>query len=65
MHPLYQILAHAAGRDKVTSGEFIIAKVDLAEINDLYLQVIMSFKEMGGDKIWDSQKVTFVMDQQQ
>lgn len=62
MHPLYQILAHAAGRDKVTPGEFIIAKVDLAEINDLYLQVIMSFKEMGGDKIWDSQKVTFVMD---
>src|SRR4030066_1438253 len=62
MHPLYQILADAAGRDKVTPGEFIIAKVDLAEINDLYLQVIMSFKEMGGDKIWDSQKVTFVMD---
>jgi len=62
MHPLYQILARAAGRDKVTPGEFIIAKVDLGEINDLYLQVIISFKEMGGDKIWDPQKITFVMD---
>ena len=62
MHPLHQILAQAAGRDKVTPGEFIIAKVDLAEINDLYLQVIISFKEMGGDKVWDPQKVTFVMD---
>ncbi len=62
MHPLHQILARAAGREKVKPGEFIVAKVDLAEINDLYLQVILSFKEMGGDKVWDPQKITFVMD---
>ena len=62
MHPLYQILARAANRDQVKPGEFIVAKVDLAEINDLYLQVILSFKEMGGDKVWDPQKITFVMD---
>jgi 3-isopropylmalate/(R)-2-methylmalate dehydratase large subunit len=34
----------------------------LAEINDLYLQVLLSFKEMGGDKVWAPQKITFVMD---
>jgi len=62
MHPLYQILARAAGREKVKPGEFIVAKVDLAEINDLYLQVILSFKEMGGDKVCDPQRITFVMD---
>ncbi|MBE3090241.1 MAG: 3-isopropylmalate dehydratase large subunit [Actinobacteria bacterium] len=62
MHPLYRILARAANRDQVNSGEFIVAKVDLTEINDLYLQVILSFKEMGGDKVWDPQKITFVMD---
>ena len=62
MHPLHQILARATGREKVKSGEFIVAKVDLAEINDLYLQVLLSFKEMGGDKVWDPQKITFVMD---
>ena len=62
MHPLYQILARAANRDQVKPGEFIVAKVDLTEINDLYLQVILSFKEMGGDKVWDPQKITFVMD---
>jgi len=32
MHPLHQILARAAGREKVKPGEFIVAKVDLAEI---------------------------------
>ena len=62
MHPLYQILARAANRDRVNPGEFIVVKVDLAEINDLYLQVILSFKEMGGDKVWDTRKITFVMD---
>lgn len=62
MHPLHQILAQAAGRDRVKPGEFIVVKVDLAEINDLYLQVILSFKEMGGDKVWDPRKITFVMD---
>ena len=62
MHPLHRILAHAAGRNKVKPGEFVIAKVDLAEINDLYLQVLLSFKEMEGDKVWNPQKITFVMD---
>ena len=62
MHPLHQILAQAAGRNRVKPGEFIVVKVDLAEINDLYLQVILSFKEMGGDKVWDPRKITFVMD---
>ncbi len=62
MHPLHQILARAASREKVKPGEFIVAKVDLAEINDLYLQVILSFKDMGGNKVWDPQKIAFVMD---
>ncbi|GAH49299.1 unnamed protein product, partial [marine sediment metagenome] len=62
MHPLHQILAQAAGRNRVIPGEFIVVKVDLAEINDLYLQVILSFKEMEGDKVWDPRKITFVMD---
>ncbi|PKP61502.1 3-isopropylmalate dehydratase large subunit [Candidatus Atribacteria bacterium HGW-Atribacteria-1] len=62
MHPLYQILARATNRDQINPGEFIVVKVDLAEINDLYLQVILSFKEMRGNKVWDPQKITFVMD---
>jgi len=62
MHPLHQILARATGREKVKPGEFVVTKVDLAEINDLYLQVLLSFKEMGGDKVWDPRKISFVMD---
>jgi len=51
MHPLHQILAQAAGQNEVNPGQFIVVKVDLAEINDLYLQVLLSFKEMRGDKV--------------
>jgi len=62
MHPLNQILARASGRKKVKPGEFIVVNVDLAEINDLYLQVLLSFKEMGGDRVWNPKKITFIMD---
>jgi len=62
MHPIYQILSRASKRNSVKPGEFIVVNVDLAEVNDLYLQVLLSFKEMGGDRVWNPKKVTFVMD---
>jgi 3-isopropylmalate/(R)-2-methylmalate dehydratase large subunit len=62
LHALEKYLARAAGRDSVSTGEIVNAKVDLVEVNDLYLQVIKSFKEMGGEKVWDPDKVSFVFD---
>jgi 3-isopropylmalate/(R)-2-methylmalate dehydratase large subunit len=62
MHAIEKILAKACGKKIVESGEIINAKVDFAEINDLYLQTVYSFKEMGGKKVWDKDKVAFVFD---
>ncbi len=62
MHAIEKILARASGNDKVSAGEIIKAKVDFAEINDLYLQTIYSFYEMGGKKVWDRDKLCFVFD---
>lgn len=62
MHAIEKILAKASGRAMVTTGEIVVAKVDFAEINDLYLQTIYSFKEMGGVKVWDKNRVAFVFD---
>ena len=64
MHALWKILAEKSGRDSVSAGEIVTADVDLAEVNDLYLQVITSFYDMGGDdkEVWDPDKVTFVFD---
>lgn len=62
MHAIEKILARAAGKERVTTGEIVRAKVDFAEINDLYLQTIYSFYEMGGQTVWDKDKLCFVFD---
>lgn len=62
MHAIEKILAKAAGKAKVETGEVVNCKIDFAEINDLYLQTIYSFYEMGGRKVWDNEKIAFVFD---
>ena len=62
MHAIEKILAKASGREKVVAGETVMVKVDLAEVNDIYLQTIKSFHEMGGKKVWDRDKLVFVFD---
>lgn len=62
MHAIEKILAKNSGRDHVTPGEIVMAKIDFAEINDLYLQTVYSFYEMGGEKVWDNTRAAFVFD---
>jgi len=62
MHAIEKILAKAAGKEKVQGGEIVNCKIDFAEINDLYLQTVYSFYEMGGKKVWDNEKIAFVFD---
>lgn len=62
MHAIEKILAKHSGREHVECGEIITADIDFAEINDLYLQTVYSFKEMGGKKVWDKDKAAFVFD---
>jgi 3-isopropylmalate dehydratase large subunit len=62
MHAIEKILAKAAGKEKVETGEIVNCKIDFAEINDLYLQTVYSFYEMGGKKVWDNEKIAFVFD---
>ncbi|MBT9153058.1 MAG: Homoaconitase large subunit [Firmicutes bacterium] len=62
MHALEKILANASGLRQVKSGEIVNAKVDLAEANDIYLQIIKSFYEMGGKRVYDPSRVAFVLD---
>jgi 3-isopropylmalate/(R)-2-methylmalate dehydratase large subunit len=62
MHAIEKILAKAAGKESVVTGETVNCKVDLAGINDLYLQTIRSFFEMGGKKVHDPTKVIVFLD---
>lgn len=62
MHAIEKILAKNSGKSEVKTGEIVTAKVDFAEINDLYLQTVYSFYEMGGEKVWDNERCAFVFD---
>lgn len=62
MHALEKILAKAAGKASVATGEIVNCKVDLAGINDLYLQTIRSFYEMGGKRVFDPKRLIVFMD---
>ena len=62
MHAVEKILARAAGREEVGTGEIVNCTVDLAGINDLYLQTLRSFAEMGGKKVHDPRKVVMFLD---
>jgi len=62
MHAIEKILAKAAAKASVVTGEIINCQVDLAEVNDIYLQTIRSFYEMGGKRVYDPKKVTFILD---
>jgi len=62
MHAIEHILAEHAGRDHVQAGDVITVEVDLAGVNDLYLQVLESFWEMGGRTVWNPEKAVFFFD---
>jgi 3-isopropylmalate/(R)-2-methylmalate dehydratase large subunit len=62
VHAVEKILARAAGKKEVKTGEIVNCQVDLAGINDLYLQTLRSFYEMGGKRVHDPQKVVMFLD---
>lgn len=62
MHAIEKILAKAAGKGKVVTGEIVNCKVDMAGINDLYLQTLRSFFEMGAKRVHDPSKIIVFLD---
>ena len=62
MHAIEKILMKNSGVKEIHTGEIVNAKIDFAEINDLYLQTVYSFHEMGGKKVWDNERCAFVFD---
>ena len=62
MHAIEKLLAKKAGKTSVTAGEIVNCDIDLAGINDLYYQTVMSFFEMGGEKVFDPNKVILFFD---
>lgn len=62
MHAIEKIMAKAAEKEKVVTGEIVNCKVDMAGVNDLYLQTIRSFHEIGGNRVHDPSKLIVFLD---
>jgi 3-isopropylmalate/(R)-2-methylmalate dehydratase large subunit len=63
MNIIEKILANASGKQQVSSGEIIEARIDAAMIHDLTGPLaIKSFREIGAKKVWDNNKVIIIMD---
>jgi 3-isopropylmalate/(R)-2-methylmalate dehydratase large subunit len=62
MHAIEKLLAKRADKVSVKTGEIINCEVDMAGINDLYLQALRSFYEMGGVKVHDPSRVIMFLD---
>lgn len=59
-----KILARACGKDVVKPGEIITAKVDLCMSNDgtTHLNIDIFEKKLKGEKVFDPEKVIFIVD---
>ncbi|ONI46250.1 3-isopropylmalate dehydratase large subunit [Candidatus Epulonipiscium fishelsonii] len=62
MHALEKILASHAGVDTLQTGEILNCDIDIAGANDLYLQSVYSFYEMGGEQVTNPDNIVFFMD---
>src|SRR3972149_9225394 len=60
-----KILAKKSGKDKVSAGEIVDAKVDMIMVNDITAPLaIESFRKIGAHHVWDNQKIVMVLDHQ-
>ena len=62
MHAIEKILARGFGLKEVQTGQIANSDVDIAGINDLYLQSVYSFREMDGGKVVAPDKVLVFLD---
>ena len=58
-----RVLAKASGRDQVTAGEFVVAKIDLALLHDIFAaQVFAMLRDVGVDEVFAPDQTVVVVD---
>ena len=56
-----KVLSRASGKE-ATTGEIVIARIDLAMSHENAALVLQSFKEMGAARVWDPNKIVLLFD---
>ncbi|MEM2875681.1 MAG: homoaconitase large subunit [Candidatus Bathyarchaeia archaeon] len=65
MNLVEKIIASASGKEELSPGEIVEARVDGAMVNDITGPLtVESFRKMGAKKVWDPDKIVVVLDHQ-
>jgi 3-isopropylmalate/(R)-2-methylmalate dehydratase large subunit len=60
-----KILARASGRQRVSPGEIVEARIDVAMINDITGPItVEALEQIGVEEVWDPSRVVIVLDHQ-
>lgn len=63
MNIIEKILARASGKEELSPGEIVEARIDVAMIHDLTGPLaIESFQKIGAKKVWNSQRIVVILD---
>lgn len=63
MNIFESLLAKASGKMKVNPGDIVEANIDKVMLNDITAPLsIKAFKEMGGKKVWNKNRVIIILD---
>ena len=63
MNIIEKILATASGKQEVSTGEIVEARIDVAMTHDLTGPLaIKSFREIGAKKVWDRTRLVIILD---
>jgi len=57
-----KLLALKSGQQKVSVGEVVDCKVDVAMAHEALAQLVKPFAEMGADKVWDANRIVVPID---
>lgn len=57
-----KILARAAGKAAARAGEYVDARIDLAMLNDVMINVIKILEQADVSRVWDASRVVVVLD---
>jgi 3-isopropylmalate/(R)-2-methylmalate dehydratase large subunit len=57
-----QVLARAAGRDRVRPGEYLTARIDLAMCHEALVACGKQLEQLGIEQVWDPSRVVVVLD---
>ncbi len=57
-----KILARASGKEKISSNEIVMARVDVAMSHENADVVLRSFRDIGLERVWDKTKIVILFD---